>query len=525
MTNRLQVRGQRPLLTALVLTVAGLCVSVAEPLHAAEDGASAGERLRQLVEVADGTRLESGVSRVGEVTFLNRDYQMQEVPAELTGKPRYAFDGGSGTSIRLKFRQPTVLFAAFEYNGSGAWSFEEGRRPREAGWHLWRKAAYRGASNGEKNGTPHRAAIWFREFMAGQELTGLPAWWLCLAVLDLQSAQAIVGFKAGLVSDTPPPVRRFSHAASAAQPRPLHVPDFQSTADFKQWQVRQRQKFVERLVYPYKGAIRFSLAEETQHETHRRQEVSVELDGQRLFRYFRLQPVGSREGKRLPTIVCFMGHGKVAQILDEPDSYQHACAAEFAKAGYLVFAMENVGMEPNRDTHHDLDQSLRLDGFGWYSLLFAHQRLLLDRVFADAAVDPERVGVTGVSTGGLLTLSAAAMEPRIAAASVQGIFGSMRVSFIRDRSRHCTCGAIPGLLPEFDLPELALLVAPRPLHISNGERDGFSPLEAKRCIELISPLYQKMGGDRPQMTVSPGGHEFSLPSALNFFAEKLATKH
>ena len=117
------------------------------------------------------------------------------------------------------------------------------------------------------------------------------------------------------------------------------------------------------------------------------------------------------------------------------------------------------------------------------------------------------------------------MEPRISAASVQGIFGSMRVSFIRDRSRHCTCGAIPGLLPEFDLPELALLVAPRPLHISNGERDGFSPQEAKRCIELISPLYVKMGGDRPQMTVSPGGHEFSLPSALKFFAENLAEEH
>lgn len=525
MTKRLQVRGIRSLLASCALAVAGLCTVLVWPLDAAEDGSSVDIELRKLVEVADGTRLETGVSRVGDVTFLNRDYQMQEVPAELIDKPRYVFDGGSGTSIRLKFRQPTVLFAAFEYNASGAWSFEDGRSPQEAGWHLWQKAAYRGASNGEKNGKPHLADVWFREFKAGQELTGLPAWWLCLAVVDLSSAQAIDGFKAGLISDTPPPVRRFSHAASAAQLRPLHVPEFKSPMDFQQWQVRQRQKFVKRLVYPYEGSIRFSLAEETQHETHRRQEVSVELDGQRLFRYFRLEPVGVSEGRRLPTVVCFMGHGKVAQILDEPDSYQHACAAEFAKAGYLVFAMENVGMEPGRDTHHDLDQSLRLDGYGWYSLLFAHQRLLLDQVFADSTVDPKRVGVTGVSTGGLLTLSAAAMEPRIAAASVQGIFGSMRVSFIRDRSRHCTCGAIPGLLPEYDLPELALLVSPRPLHISNGERDGFSPQEAKRSIELISPLYEKMGGDRPQMTVSPGGHEFSLPSALKFFAEKLAAEH
>jgi hypothetical protein len=191
------------------------------------------------------------------------------------------------------------------------------------------------------------------------------------------------------------------------------------------------------------------------------------------------------------------------------------------EAGYLVYAMENIGMEPGRDTHHDLNRSLRLEGHGWYSLLFAHQRMLLDRVFSDPMVDPKRVGTTGVSTGGLLALSAAVIEPRIAATSVQGIFGSMRVSFIRDRSRHCSCGAIPGLLPEFDLPELALLVAPRPLHISNGRTDGFSPQEAQRSVDLITPLYQRAGGQTPQVTVSPRGHEYSFAPALSFFGKHL----
>lgn len=216
-----------------------------------------------------------------------------------------------------------------------------------------------------------------------------------------------------------------------------------------------------------------------------------------------------------------MGHGKVQQILEEQDSYQNASAANFAKAGYLVFAMENIGMERGRDTHHDLDQALRLEGHGWYSLLFAHQRILLDKVYADPAVDPKRVGVTGVSTGGLLALSAAAMEPRIAAASVQGIFGSMRVSFIRDRHRHCSCGAIPGLLPDFDLPELALLIAPRPLHIANGAKDGFTPREAGRCVKLIEPVYLRSGGSKPIFTVAPGGHAFAFPAALEFFQGKL----
>jgi glycerophosphoryl diester phosphodiesterase len=478
-------------------------------------------QLAALMEQAEGARLTAGQSHVGARTFLNRDYRMLEVPDELSGMPRYSFNGGDGDKTRLRFRHPAVVFAAFDYNDTGLWSFPDGRPPTDFGWHLWRRDAYRGSSNAEIDGKPHRASIWFREFRPGQELTGLPMWWLCLGVVDLKTARGIEGFKAGRATDVPPPVRHFSHAAAAAGIRSLAVPEFESVESYRQWQTRQRQRFVDRMLYSYEGKIAVSVGSETRCETHLRREFHVTIDGSRLFRFFRLEPLAASATNPRPTIVCFMGHGKVAQILDDESSYQHACAANFVEAGYLVYAMENIGMEPGRDTHRDLDQSLRLQGHGWYSLLFAHQRILLDQVFADPTVDPQRVGATGVSTGGLLALSAAVIEPRIAASSVQGIFGSMRVSFIRDRHRHCSCGAIPGLLPEFDLPELTLLVAPRPLHISNGKTDGFSPAEAKRSVELIAPLYQRAGGRKPLVTVSPGGHEFSFAPALKFFAEHL----
>jgi arylsulfatase A-like enzyme/glycerophosphoryl diester phosphodiesterase len=478
-------------------------------------------QLEKLIAEAKGTRLESSESSVGALTFLNRDYRMLELPDELDGLPRYVFDGGSGGQLSLRFRQPAVVFAAFEYNTSGAWSFGDGRPPQDHGWHLWRPDAYRGTSNPDVNGQPNRTSIWFREFKAEQALFGLPSWWLCLGVVDLETARTIKGFTEGLVSTVTQTTPTFSHAEAASSIRPLNVPSFETADAIREWQTQRRKLFIERMVYPYEGPANVLPGLVSEHATYNQQEFDVTIEGERLFRYFRLQPNATPPSNKYPTVICFMGHGKVKQVLEEQDSYQHACAAEFAKAGYLVFAMENIGMEPGSDTHLDLDRIHRLEGYGWYSLLFAHQRLLLDRVYSDPEVDSQRVGVTGVSTGGLLALSAAAMEPRIAAASVQGIFGSMRVSFIRDRNHHCSCGAIPGLLPEFDLPELALLVAPRPLHISNGVTDGFTPQEAERCLKLIEPIYQRSGGQTPQFTISPGGHAFALSPALEFFHENL----
>ena len=474
-----------------------------------------------IIATAGGTELSKHLSQVGSREFLNRDYQTLELPNELTGLTRYSFNGGEGAQVRLQFRQAAVVFAAFEYNNTGSWTFSDGRSPDKHGWHLWRARAYRGSSNAGPEEKPNRANIWFREFRPSQQLSGLPAWWLCLGIVDLKTASGIEGFQPGLVSVVQPMIPRYSHAEASAKRRPLHVPDFKDVDDFRQWQTQQRKRFVERMLNPYAGELTISAAEETDHETYHRTEFQAKMDGQRLFRFFRLQPHSATPDQRHPTIVCFMGHGKVVQILDDEDSYQHACADYFAQAGYVVYAMENVGMEPRRDTHLDLDQSLRLEGHGWYSLLFAHQRIVLDQVFVDPQVDTKHVGVAGVSTGGLLALSAAVMEPRIAATSVQGIFGSMRTSFIRDRNRHCRCGAIPGLLPEFDLPELALLVAPRALHISNGQKDGFSPQEARRCADLISPLYKRADGQHPHVTVSSGGHEFALDTASTFFEEHL----
>ncbi len=475
------------------------------------------ERLSERVAWSSAVEVVPWLADRGAASFLNRDYSMLELPEPLRGQPRLMFAGGEGDRVELQFAKPAVVFAAFEYNRTEAWTFPDGRSPREFGWRLFKKGGYRGTSNGSVDGKPHYADVYCRSFRSGEELGGLPPWWLCLAIVEPETAAGVPGFSGAA---DPPAGEPYLYSRWATRLRPLHVPGFENAEQWTAWQRGMREEFRRRLVFAYDAPATFARAgEAVRRERFTQQEWHVLSGGKRLFRFFRLEPDGKPASAkaRRPTIVCFMGHGKIRQVLEERDSYQHACAARFAERGYLVFAMENVGMEPDRDTHGELDRLLRLDGYSWYGLLFAHQQMLLDHVFADATVDAANVGVTGVSTGGLLALSAVAMDPHVAAASVQGIFGSMRISFIRDRDRHCACGAIAGLLPEFDLPELALLAAPRPLHISNASRDGFGPEEAERCVRQVSPAYVKAGGKAPLFTVPPGGHEYAFEPAVEFF--------
>jgi predicted GH43/DUF377 family glycosyl hydrolase len=472
--------------------------------------------LSERVEVRSDKVVVPWIAKGEALSFLNRDYHMLEFPKPLQGQPRLLFAGGEGDRIVLRFKEPAVVFAAFEYNTSGNWSFAEGHSPETFGWNLVKKNGYRGTSNPMVDEKPHYADLYCRSFEAGERLEGLPPWWLCVAIVDPEVAGRVAGYSAEAPRLSPP----FLYSEWATGQRRLRVPEFANAEQWAAWQQSMRKGFQEQLVFPYAGPLSFvAVGKPVGRDGFSQQEFHVMSDGKRLFRFFKLTP-GVVTGRRA-TIVCFMGHGKVRQILEEPDSYQHACAARFAERGYVVYAMENVGMGPDRDTHHELDRLLRLDGYGWYSLLFAHQQILLDRVFADRMVDTKRVGVTGVSTGGLLALSAIAMDPRVASASVQGIFGSMRVSFIEDRDRHCQCGAIPGLLPDFDLPEMALLAAPRPLHISNATQDGFGPAEARRQIERITPHYVAAGGEEPGFSSPPGHHEFAFEPALKFFEETI----
>jgi cephalosporin-C deacetylase-like acetyl esterase len=83
-------------------------------------------------------------------------------------------------------------------------------------------------------------------------------------------------------------------------------------------------------------------------------------------------------------------------------------------------------------------------------------------------VDPRRIAVVGRGEGGVLALSAAAKELRIAGCVVLGAPLSYRMLVETDRYAVPPAMIVFDVLSHYDLPEAAACVAPRPLRLSGG---------------------------------------------------------
>jgi len=143
----------------------------------------------------------------------------------------------------------------------------------------------------------------------------------------------------------------------------------------------------------------------------------------------------------------------------------------------------------------------------------------VDFLQGHSAVDPKRIGVVGFSKGGIETWLAAAGDERISVAvpaiAVQSLAWSLENNKWQARANTVkeahlavaktlgkkeidaeVCRALwnkvlPGILGEFDCPQMLTAIAPRPLLVLSGENDPNCPLEgAKRAFAAAEGAYR-----------------------------------
>jgi hypothetical protein len=80
-------------------------------------------------------------------------------------------------------------------------------------------------------------------------------------------------------------------------------------------------------------------------------------------------------------------------------------------------------------------------------------------------VEPGRIAVLGKRQGGVLALVLAVLQPKVEKIAVEGtVLSYMEIARARYHEG-LTAAFVPGVLRDFDLPDLAAALAPRPLWI------------------------------------------------------------
>jgi dienelactone hydrolase len=148
----------------------------------------------------------------------------------------------------------------------------------------------------------------------------------------------------------------------------------------------------------------------------------------------------------------------------------------------------------------------------------------LDVLEGHELVDPDRIGMVGLSYGGTATLFLAAWDERVRAAVVSGYFNEWRACH-RIPWNLCGSQVLPGMIGELEHVDLGALVAPRPLLIETGTEDPIFPVEAaRREVARLATVYDALGvPDRLEHDVFEGGHRWNGIRAYEFLDHWLGT--
>jgi len=259
-----------------------------------------------------------------------------------------------------------------------------------------------------------------------------------------------------------------------------------------------------------------------------------------------LIPKDLKPGERRPGILAAHGHGRgkadVCGIAATPEEYaerieplHYDYARQFVRHGYVVIAPDWRGFgersspaewaRPGRDPCNVNYLACGYLGYHLLALQIWDGMRTLDYLQSRPEVDPDRLGIAGLSFGGTMTTYLAALEPRLKVACISGYLSTIKGDAMTMRGLGNFCGAqyMPGLLTIGDIPDVAGLIAPKPLLIEMGEQDTcFVIADMKAAYAHLERIYRAAGvPERLDVDIHPGPHAWSGRKAFDWFARWL----
>ncbi|UCF36753.1 MAG: hypothetical protein JSU96_18385 [Acidobacteriota bacterium] len=264
------------------------------------------------------------------------------------------------------------------------------------------------------------------------------------------------------------------------------------------------------------------------------------LDGEQVPAYL----IRPREGKGpFPAVICLHGSsGSRESMIAEPfgigdwkrfgSDVTHqrllGWARQLARSGFVTLSITQRGLDHRLPNTNDRAKDVLVHGRTLMGEIVQEIRQGISYLEGRPDVDPSRIGVGGLSFGGITSFYTWLADDRIAAvSSICGGVGSVE-TLLREGSPgyHGFYWWIPDMLTRGDQGDFAAAMAPRPLMIWAPLQDiGMPASGVESFLNAVEPAYRRKNGlqflsvHRP-----PGEHAFSLEafSAMRrFFTDQL----
>jgi hypothetical protein len=241
-------------------------------------------------------------------------------------------------------------------------------------------------------------------------------------------------------------------------------------------------------------------------------------------------PPGSKMTEKLPLIIVQHGIGSTPESTFRGGDY-HAYAVELLNAGFAVLVPMNLRSVERRNR---IERLCRLADISLPGIELTRVQNLLDVVLADERIDSERVGMWGLSLGGLATMFWMPLEPRIKAGVVSAWFNHRRNKmvipderyscFLETREEHAF---FSSWLTEFSDHDVVSLICPRPLLIQHGKQDRIAHWpQVIDEFNIAKTHYEKLGiPQKIQIDMHEGGHEAIPGSGVQFLKKWLSVEN
>jgi len=237
-------------------------------------------------------------------------------------------------------------------------------------------------------------------------------------------------------------------------------------------------------------------------------------------------PGGSAKNNPLPLVIVQHGIGSTPETTFREGNY-NAYAKELLKAGFAILVPLNLRSVELRNR---IERLCRLADISLPGIELARVQHLLDVVLTDPRIDPDRVGMWGLSLGGMATMFWMPLEPRIKAGIVSGWFNHRRNKMVIPDDRY-SCfletkeehAFFTGWLTEFTDHDVVSLICPRPLLIQHGKKDGIAYWpQVQEEFDIAKTHYDKLKiEDRIQIDIHEGGHEAIIGTGVKFMTRWL----